>query len=356
MTVHPARNEESWDDFVITNGGGFLQSWGWAQFQEAAGREVYRIRIDSSGKAGITDRESGPAGQMLVIMHRLPFGRGYAYLPHGPVVGQGPDARAKVYACIRALRDTMRRHYAVFARVDLSFASHGDVVGQDDLYDWGFEPVPAVQPEVTLVVDLEKGEDELLAEMHHKTRYNIRLAEKRGVTYREADRMNAHQFRHEVELFWKMLGETSERNKFHTHPRDYYEKMLDVLTLKKNPALNTRLVFAEHDGEAVAAAIIAEYGDRVTYLHGASVAARRELMGPHLLHWRAMTEAKKRGFRKYDFWGIAATDDPEHPWAGITRFKRGFGGETRAYLGAWELPGDRFWYNLYRHAKRFKRS
>ncbi len=128
--------------------------------------------------------------------------------------------------------------------------------------------------------------------------------------------------------------------------------MLDVpMAPKMKGSFELALWFAEVGGQPAAAAIVAYYGGTATYLHGASMAELRQHMAPYLLHWEIMRDAKARGFCTYDFWGVAPTDDPGHPWAGITRFKTGFGGWRVNYLGAWELPLRPVWYSLYRTAR-----
>jgi len=340
------QDEASWDAFVQAHGGCFLQSWGWSRFQESAGREVLRFRIDGDEIVA----------QFLLVLHRLPLGACYAYVPRGPVIGGGlsSEPRANFEVFVAALREAIRRRGCIFARVEPPFLRGGDAVGAGDLADLGFVAVKSVQPADTVIVDLRRSEEELLAAMHPKTRYNVRLAERHGVTVREAAYDGDRPAAADVEAFWRLLDETAERDKFHTHPRGYYEKMLDELSPKRGGDLRVRLVFAEHDGRPVAACIMADYGDTTTYLHGASSSAHRRLMAPNLLHWRLMLEAKGLGRDKYDLWGVAPTDDPEHSWAGITRFKTGFGGRRESYLGAWELPIDALWYNLYRFAKRFR--
>lgn len=359
MLTHVTRNEEQWDAFVLAHGGGFLQSWGWSHFQEALGRGVYRFRIDMPGRAAGDTGHGDTVAQFLLVYHPLPLGRKYAYIPRGPVVNttRGPGvAKGYLETCVEALREKMRQDGSVFARVEWPQEASSAPLGAKDLSRWGFRHAKPVQPSDTSIVDLRQSEDAMLAGMHHKTRYNIRLAERHGVTVREARPENAHLWRHDLDVFWAMLGETAERDKFHTHDKRYYATMLDVLSPRKaiEGAMRVRLLFAEHKGQAAAAGLFAEFGDTCTYLHGASVASLRNLMAPYVLHWEAMRAAKGRALGAYDFWGIAPDDDSEHPWAGITRFKRGFGGRRVGYLGAWELPGDAFWYTLYRYAKRFR--
>lgn len=345
--------EKSWDAFVLAHDGCFLQSWGWSKFQEALGREVYRCRID--------DAAGHAVAQFVSVAHALPLGQRYLYIPRGPIVtvaeGSSDAGRINLETCVQAIATRMVEDRAIFARVEWPYQKSWTPVSPEDLARWDFEEAKPMQPADTVIVNLAKDEDALLAAMHQKTRYNIKVAERHGVTVREAAYGDEAVFAADFEKFWKLLGDTAARDNFHTHERKYYRTLLDTCSpAQANGRLRVRLFFAEHDGEPAAAALISEFGDTATYLHGASAHAKRQVMAPFLLHWQAIRAAKASGMRKYDFWGVAPSEDAEHPWAGITRFKMGFGGGRVSYLGAWELPRSGIWYTLYRYAKRFRNS
>jgi lipid II:glycine glycyltransferase (peptidoglycan interpeptide bridge formation enzyme) len=353
MPLHLTTDENDWDDFALANGGCFLQSWGWSRFQEAVGNEVFRVRVGVPGGEGSAAQA---VAQFTVVSLKLPLGQKVAYVPRGPLVASGDNGvRGNFRACLGAVNEAARRLGAAFTRLEPPWPLAAAPLAAEDLAAFGLLHARHVAPDCTSVVDLTLTEDELLAAMRQKTRYNIRLAERHGVTVSEAEYENAHLLKHDVEVFWKMLSATAERDVFSTHDRHYYGKMVDALKPRRQPArLSVRLVFAMHEGEAAAAGIFAEYGDTVTYLHGASFGHKRAVMAPFLLHWEVMKEAKRRGFAKYDFWGVAPTDDGDHPWAGITRFKTGFGGERVAYLGTWEMPRSQWAYRLYRAARAIR--
>lgn len=355
--LNDAKNEDRWDAFVLEHGGGFLQSWGWSHFQEALGRTVYRYALDEpAGQDGPAGRHEDVLAQFLLVINRLPFGQRYAYVPWGPVIrSETTDIHERLETVTVALREAMRREGAMFARVDFPYLRSGDAFSSRDLETLGFVKASRdTQPPDSVIIDLQDDEEALLAAMHQKTRYNIRLAERHGVVVRDAEHGNAHLLRRDIDIFWRMLGRTAERDRFHTHPRKYYETMVDVLSEKKRSGCTVKLMLAERGGEAVAAGLFAYFGDTVTYLHGASLTSERKFMAPYLLHWKVMTEAKARGFRRYDLWGVALDDDPAHKWAGITRFKKGFGGNRVGYLGTWELPNKSTWYKLYRSVKKIR--
>ena len=320
MTFTEAKEGEGWNEDVLRKGGGFLQAWEWGEFQRSLGREVVRMRNDE--------------GAMLqAVRMSLPMGKSYWYVPKGPLEGSSEGAFDD----------------GIFVRFEPSSVPERGV------------KVAPVQPSETMILDLDRPEDELLAGMHEKTRYNIRLAEKKGVRI-----MPGSGSRDGFETFWNLVKETSERAGIKSHDPEHYRKMLEVLSGKTEETSDkavAKLMFAEHDGKVLAGILLIRFGDTVTYLHGASSRDRRELMAPHLLHWEAIKEAKSWGVKRYDFWGVAPMEsrdgklkmkDPKHPWSGITRFKKGFGGEYIEYPGAFDLPRSLFWYKLYSVVRKIR--
>ncbi len=311
-------DSNGWNEGALRQGGGFLQSWEWGTFQERVGLRVLRLK----------DGASGACGQFL--RRELPFGKCYWYCPRGPL-GRMPGLEK-----VDAFKDSL------FLRLE----------PRDSEGVAGSLKVKDVQPGQTLIVDLRQEPEALLAAMHEKWRYNIRLAERKGVRVYMAGAGDASA----LEIFWGLMSETTERDGFRAHDKDYYRLMLE--TLAGDPQADgaerpvARLVFAEHDGKVLAANLMLYFGTTATYLHGASSRERRDVMAPQLLHWKAMLDAKAWGFASYDFWGVAPEGVEGHSWAGISRFKRGFGGKYVAYPGTYDLPVDRFWYTLYRLARR----
>lgn len=336
-------NSAHWDSFILAHGGNFLQSWGWGEFQKALGRQIVRVSLEKNDESALL------AVQLLAIVHELRFGVRYISIPRGPIFATEPDA----VALRTVVRDMMTREHAQFAKIELPFLRGTQKSFITSLAHAGFLAGSHREPIDTTIVDLTTSEAALLAQMHSKTRYNIRVAERHGVTVREVACTNHTQITLETEKFWDLLSETASRDNFSPHEQQYYETMLQVLgTTEKG--LRVRLVFAERDGVILAGGMFAEYGDTLTYLHGASRNDHREYMAPYALHSQVMFAAKARGCTTYDLWGIAPADQPTHSWAGISRFKNGFGGATVHYEGAWELPRSRFWYTVYTLAKKIR--
>ncbi|HCC21849.1 TPA: hypothetical protein DEP86_00425 [Candidatus Uhrbacteria bacterium] len=337
-----------WNRFVLENGSGFLQSWEWGEFQEAVGRRVFRYRIDLPGDNGQS------VARFTAIYDSFPFGRRYSYIPMGPIVSIDGDRRNKFGVAVSAIRESITREGLVLARLEPPAGFNREDLSRDDLLQLGLVPARARSPQHTSVVDLIKSSDELLADMKQKTRYNIRLAEKREVNVRQADPSDLRAFTKDIDRFQQLLAETAGRDRFHTHESDYYRRMLQVLAPKDGHDLSVRLMLADFEGQTLAAAVLAQFGDTMTYLHGASSSQYREVMAPYLLHWQAMLWAKEVGLSRYDFWGVAPEDSAaDHSWSGLTRFKLGFGGQRESNLGTWELPGSKFWYGAYKITKRF---
>ena len=182
-----------------------------------------------------------------------------------------------------------------------------------------------IQPPRTIIVDIKRNEEEILARMKQKTRYNIRLAEKKGVTVRAWD---------DIESFHRMMFLTGERDGFGIHSREYYERAYQLL----HPKGMGELLLAEYEGKPLAALFVARNGNRAYYLYGASTDEERNRMPTYLLQWEAMKWAKAHGCKEYDLWGVPDEDeatleeDFEKRQAGlwgVYRFKRGFGGELK---------------------------
>lgn len=312
-----------WNEQVLRQGGDFLQSWEWGEFQRKAGAEVVRVQ----------DTETLAMAQLM--RRDLPFGQRYWYCPRGPL------------GRLAGLVQVPEIAKGMFLRFEPPKMDPAIAIGMATSVK-----VADVQPGQTLIVDLTQDTEALLAAMHEKWRYNIRLSERKGVRVYAAGSGDASA----LDVFWGLLNETTERDKFRAHDKEYYRLMLE--TLAGDPAEGAlfkpvaRLVFAEHDGKVLAANLMIYFGATATYLHGASSRERREVMAPQLLQWTCMTQAKAMGYADYDFWGVAPEDAKDHPWAGITRFKRGFGGRYVAYPGTYDLPINRFWYTLYRLARR----
>ncbi|MBP9718462.1 peptidoglycan bridge formation glycyltransferase FemA/FemB family protein [Candidatus Gracilibacteria bacterium] len=198
-------------------------------------------------------------------------------------------------------------------------------------------------PDCTLVVDLSLSETEILSQMKPKGRYNIKIAQKHGVEVKrfdEFEKIPAADF----EAFYTILRTTGERDGFGINPKFYYEQLLKIFGAKKKSSL-----FLAYHNEHVLGGIIVVYeGKTATYYYGASSNESRNTMANYALQWEAMRHAKTRGMTSYDFLGIAPNDEPNHPWQGITDFKKKFGGTEKKYPAAIQIVYRPFLHTLTR--------
>ena len=274
---------------------------------------------------------------LSVLLRNLPGGFTLAYVPHGPgdpafLGSRGFEER--LAALSRALRPLLPAS-TVCLRWDLLSGTR--VKAGTDATDEAaptadplppplgkpFRKPPAdVQPPDTVIVALDDDET-LFGRMHKKTRYNIRLAEKKGVTVEKAG----------VEAlagWYELYQQTAERDKISIHSERYYRDLFAQ-------APDLVLWLARFDGKLLAGNVVLVHGRTATYLYGASSNEHRNLMAPYALQGAAMRDARSRGATEYDLFGIPPTDDPAHPMHGLYRFKTGFGGDRVHRHGAWDF-------------------
>lgn len=317
MNVSECQDKKAWDTWLFNaQQSEFLQSWGWGEFQEAVGKKVVRIQVEE-GKTVI--------GQVQGFIHELPFGIRYVYLPRvvvGPWFGEVVKYVAEKYK-VMALRVEPQ-----------ALASESVQVQKDEFH---VITVATRQPRHTLVIDLNQPEEELLRAMHPKTRYNIHLAERKGVEVREGK---------DADVFWKLNKETCARDQFKSHGKKYYETMLRFPWCHQ--------LTAWYQNVPLVSNLYISFNGVCMYLHGASSSQFRNVMAPYVIQWRGMQLARQFGCRIYDLWGIAPEGNESHAWAGITRFKKGFGGTLKTYPEAFDVITKPLLYKLYTVAKRIR--
>ena len=203
-----------------------------------------------------------------------------------------------------------------------------------------------IQFKNTILIDLLASEDELLARMKQKTRYNIRLAEKKGVLLRIGTS-------NDLDMLYKMYAETSVRDGFVIRNEEYYKTVWHMfMPTSQSPMTNNQLpsaepLIAEVDNEPVAAIFVFYFASRAYYVYGMSRDLHREKMPTYLLQWGAMQRAKANGCTVYDLWGAPDVFDESDSMWGVYRFKEGLGGSVMRTLGAWDFAPNPLWYKLY---------
>lgn len=326
MKLEIFNNREEWNKWQIQQKQAeFLQSSEWGQFQENTGKKVLRWRI--------YDDSNEVVGQMQGIENQLSVLGKYLYVPR---------LKTTDYRLQNAI-DFLKEQNYLFVRIEpLEKISN---------IKYSILDIESRQPKQTLILDLQQTEDQILSSMHAKTRYNIHLAEKNNVEIREEKN---------IDIFWNLNLETTARDKFKSHGKEYYEKMLQFNL--------TYQLTAYYKNKPIASNIFIKFGDTLTYLHGASSGDFRNLMAPYLLQWEGMKLGKRLECKFYDFWGIApivseSDNKPhscfhnlcwqvDHKWTGVTRFKAGFGGTVKEYPQACDIILKPFIYKLYKLAKK----
>lgn len=203
-----------------------------------------------------------------------------------------------------------------------------------------------MQPENNWLLDLRKSEEELLLNMKQKGRYNIKVAAKNNITISRSSEPGK-----ELDAFYKQYSETGNRHKITYREKKYFDHLLEIL----GKSGYARVYVAYTGKTALASAVMLFYRDAALYLYGGSSEEHRNLMAPYLLHWEIIKEAKALGLKEYNFLGVAPNDDPAHSWAGITRFKKQFGGEQVDILGSYDLPLRPLQYQGFKLAERLRR-
>jgi len=302
----------------------FLQSFEWGEFQKEVSGIIWRIgAIDDGGQL---------IASAKLVKKQLPMGRSYFYCGRGPIAGDKKRVAEITNELFKTIKELAAEEGAMFLRFEP--INEFQIVN----YNYPISKTVDVQPSQTLILNLTKSEDEILQAMHQKTRYNIRLAEKKGVKITEA---GAERF----EEFWQLLTSTGDRDDFNLHGRSYYQAMLKM----DNSFI--KLLFAEYQGKPLAGNLVVFFGDTATYIHGGSSNDNREVMAPYAMQWQTIKLAKRLGYKYYDFHGI-----DEAKWPGVTRFKMGFNGQVVKYPGTFDLVFDQGWYNIYKMVRKVRRT
>ncbi len=314
--------------FVRANGS-FLQDWDWGDFQKTRGKRIVRYAL----------AENGPAASEKIIF----YGQGiiektgsrlYIYFPYGPIAAPEID-----YAeCLRIFAAELKNKYKnlIFLRIEPKNAlkvPDPQIAASNNL-----------NPHQTLLLDISQGDEKLLAGMHPKTRYNIKVAQKHGVEVKVLQELPRGD---------NIFLQTARRAGIRGFPDDYYKQIVGYFSTDKN--IKASLYAAFHGQDMLAANIILWWNKTAVYLFGGSASGeKRNMMAPYLLQWQAIKDARAAGMEKYDFWGVET--DPKHPWHGFSRFKLGFGGDVIQYQGTHDFIYQRAWYNVYTILRKVNRA
>ncbi len=338
----------------------FLQSPFWAEFKKAQGWDSFLLCMEGVDEGLARDNEDtggdcpDATGVVVSVLVRriMRFFR-LAYVPLGPQVSRrDPLARGELLSAIAEAARPLLPHNTVFVRFDPPWTcAEGTLVSKREAVVSGPRITVVrkasvdIQPPDTVIVDLSRSENEILESMKPKWRYNVRLAEKKGVTVRRFDGKDALACA--LDEFYRLYVETAKRDGIAIHSRTYYSRLFETTGPHR-----VSVYLAESGGTAIASIITLCHGTCGTYLYGASSNEGRNLMPAYVLQWKAMLDAKEAGCVAYDMYGIPPDDDPTHPMHGLYRFKTGFGGAVVHRVGSHDVPLMPLAYGAYALAER----
>ena len=346
MEIVDIKSPAQWNNLIEDLPGAHaLQTWQWGEVKKQFGWKIHPLIW--------RDGEENVSAAALVLQRKLsdklfPLHLSVVYIPRGPLLDWTDSAL--VEQVLDELKRFAKDQGAVFLKIDPDLPlGHGvpggegteeDPVGQNvksflQASGWYFSD-DQIQFRNTVEVDLQGDEEEILARMKSKTRYNIRLAERRGVMVRPGDDGD-------IDLLYQMYAHTAVRDDFLIRNQAYYRSVWQMFF----EAGLAQPLIAEVEDSPVGAVVIFRFAGRAWYFYGMSLDEHREKMFNHRLQWEAMRYAQTLGCHTYDMWGAPDDFDKSDPLWGVYRFKDGFGGRVVRSLGAWDFPIKPVFYWLY---------
>jgi len=317
-----------------------LQSWEWGEFKESVGWRAVRL--------GVFEEEKMISGFQVLFKNlgKTPYS-----------VGQLLKSFLPTEEIISALKDLAKEEKAIFIKSEPDFVAKtwqnikGEIIEPSVEEKVNMESLgltraakPLFDP-FSFVLDLTKSEGEMLTNMHPKTRYNIRLAEKNGVEVAENSSEEG------LEIFLRLFFETQKRQKFYMHTPDYFRKLWEVFGRKGI----AKIFIAKYKEKVLNAWMLFVWRDRIFYPYGASANEMRNLMASNLICWEAIKFGKKLGCKSFDMWGcLGPKPDEMHPWFGFHRFKLGYGGNLVEFCGSWDLVNEPLLYKAFNVVDNFR--
>jgi len=334
-----SENDAEWDTFVANHPhGSILQTTNWARLKNRFGWTSHRVWMRREGKL--------VAGAQILYRSAAVGLLKMAYIPHGPLVDW--DDNEQVMVLLNQIDQSVYQRSAGILKMEpllwqteATTAKWAAICQQHKL----LPNTDTIQPPNTILVDLRPSPPEILAAMKQKTRYNIRLAAKKGVTVRQGSL-------EDIPAFNKLMRQTGERDQFGVHTPMYYYAAYEIFA----PTNQVALFLAEYEERPLAGVMVFALGKTAAYLYGASSNEERQRMPSYAVQWAAMEWAKAQGCHWYDLWGVRdmcqaeleANFNQRHDglW-GVYRFKRGFGGQIQRTIGATDRVYNKFVYKLY---------
>lgn len=336
LTRIPPERSHEWNTFVAASRHpSILQSYEWGTVKSGTWQPIPVAKLDDRGRFTACS---------LLLKRPLPLGQSILYAPRGPVLSEwNPDLAERF---LREVRDLAAQERAFLVQFDPEIPETDADAAQLFLRCGLCHNPENIQPRGTILLNLRPESDALLASFHHKTRYNIRLAEKKGVKVHEE---NTEQG---VKTFYRLFQKTAERDHFMILRESYFSHLWKTLA----PEGMLTILVASYEDRPLAAIVNTIFGGRMIYMYGASSGEHRNLMPNHLLHWRAIEWARQRGVHTYDLWGVPAHPREGQPLWGVYRFKKGFCETETRWIGTYQMVRNSLWYRAFKHGSGMAKS
>lgn len=310
-----------------------LQTKEWAKLRESQGWRIHWVQ------------------DILVLEKPLPFSKSFLYVPELDFY------QLEIAKNLEKIKEIAKKSQSIFIRLDIlnkKNSKFGQIIA-NNLTKYGFKKAfEEIQPEYRQIADITKTEEQILAQMKPKGRYNIRVAQKNQVSCIKYD---ASEIKTGIDIFYDLFKNTAVRDGFGIRPKSYFVNLMNIL----QPAGLAELLVCSYNGKPVAAGIFTFYDEIASYLYGASSSEARNVMAPYLMHWEAIKLAKEKGCKLYDL--LAISPFGENPnqklvkkYEGITRFKEQFGGRKLQTFGSWDLVMKPCWYGLFKMIEKIRRK
>jgi len=339
FSIKEINTKEGWQPTTFFSSTPFTQSFEYGEWQKSLGYKVRRFIVEKDGET---------IAFFQIIFYPLFGKKTYGYIPYGPV---GTDFYPELLEYIKLkIASVAKEEKSSFVRMDFSAKKNIKNIKNFFRKSIFASYIGAhFQPRYEWVLPLDKSKEEILLDMHQKTRYSIRLAEKKGIKVK----IVTSNFPDHLDVFYELLSITSKRNNFRLHSRKYYEEIFSSLEESQNAFLSV----ATFENKVLAIDLVFIYGEIAMYMFGGSSNEYRNFCAPYLAHFEAILEAKKRGVKIYNFGGV---EDPERKlykdWETLSIFKKKFGGSLLRHSDFYDLVTEPFWYFLYNIRKFIKKK
>jgi len=289
---------------------------------------------------------------VFVLEKPLPWGKSFLYAPE---VEYKTITNLQIF--LQKLQEIAEISHSIFFRLEILDEKRSEII--ENLKKRGFiKAFEELQPEWRQMIDIGKSEEEILAQMKPKGRYNIRVAERHGC---KAEIVNpqsetnsqspAANSKNNLDIFYDLYCQTAKYQKISRRPKRYFEEML-----KKLPAQKIAIIIVKYQNQPLAALLVTFYDKVASYLYGGTSRENKQVMAPYAAHWAAIREAKKRGCQIYDLLAVAPPDQPNHKYRNLTFFKEQFGGRKVNLVGSWDYIYKPIWYKIFKATEKFRRK